>query len=89
MKYSTGGAASAMKCRIRKIKPACAEIIVNARKPLGLFYLQSNVGDGEKGYVGIDNSAGHAWTEEFIDLHQCKQWLLNPSMLASFMENAA
>ena len=73
-----------MKYRIRKIKPECAEIIINARKPLGLFYLP-----GDRVYVGIDNSTGHAWTEEFASLWQCKRWLLNPSMLAPSMEEAA
>ena len=72
-----------MKYRIKKIKPPCAEIIISARRPLGLFYLlDDNV------YVGIDNSAGHAWTEEFTNLRQCKKWLLNPSMPAPFIEEA-
>lgn len=38
--------------------------------PLGLFYLR----DGDT-VVGIDNSTGHAWVEEFKDLGTCKRWL--------------
>ena len=68
---------------IRKIKPLFAEVVINTRKPLGLYYVL----DGGV-YVGIDNSKGHAWTEEFTDLRQCKQWLRNPSMLAPSMESA-
>lgn len=38
--------------------------------PLGLFYLR----DGDT-VIGVDNSTGHAWTEEFQDLDTCKRWL--------------
>lgn len=39
-------------------------------EPLGLFYLQ----EGDK-FVGIDNSDGNAWTEEFPDKESCLRWL--------------
>lgn len=39
-------------------------------EPLGLFYLQ----EGDK-FVGIDNSTGDAWTEEFADKEGCLRWL--------------
>ena len=39
-------------------------------KPLGLFYLEE---DGK--FVGIDNSDGNAWTEEFWDKDSCLRWL--------------
>ena len=39
--------------------------------PTGKFYYQ----DGEL-WVGIDNSTGHAWTEEFDSVDQCKRWLM-------------
>ena len=61
---------------IRKIKPLFAEVIINTCKPLGLYYV---LNDGV--YVGIDNSTGHAWTEEFTDLSQCKRWLRNQSIV--------
>lgn len=73
-----------MNYKIKKIKPPCAEVIINARQPLGLYYLME-----EKTYIGIDNSTGHAWTEGFNSLEQCKKWLRNPSMLAPYMEEAA
>lgn len=38
--------------------------------PLGLFYLKEGVQ-----YIGIDNSSGNAWTEEFSDLAACLMWL--------------
>ena len=38
--------------------------------PLGLFYLK----EGAQ-YIGIDNSSGNAWTEEFSDLAACLMWL--------------
>ena len=38
--------------------------------PLGLFYAKE---DGV--YVGIDNSTGHAWTEEFKRRSKCLRWL--------------
>lgn len=38
--------------------------------PRGLFFLR----EGSK-VIGIDNSTGHAWTEEFDTVEQCKRWL--------------
>ncbi len=66
---------------IRRIKPCHAAVIIDARRPLGLFYVR------EGGtYIGIDNSTGHAWTEKFVSLRQCKSWLRNPSMEAPLLE---
>jgi hypothetical protein len=31
--------------------------------------------EGAKRYVGIDNRAGDAWTEDFKSLSTCKTWL--------------
>lgn len=69
---------------IRKISPLEAECIIAFRKPFGLFYLPDN-----SVYVGIDNSNGHAWTEEFSSLRECKRWLLDPSMEAPPLEEAS
>jgi hypothetical protein len=66
---------------IEKITPSHAECIIHSRKPLGLFYLLHN-----GVYIGIDNSTGDAWTEEFTTLRHCKKWLLNESMLAPSLE---
>ena len=44
-------------------------------KPLGLFYFI--VRDSEKlKFIGIDNSTGGAWTEEFKSFTKCRIWLL-------------
>ncbi|MBS6355418.1 hypothetical protein [Oscillibacter sp.] len=40
-------------------------------EPLGLFYQQEDGG----AWVGIDNSTGHAWTEEFETQAECLEWL--------------
>ena len=49
-----------------------ARIVAFAAKyePHGLFYLR----DSGK-VIGIDNSTGRAWTEEFDTVEQCKRWL--------------
>ena len=66
---------------IKKINPFFAEIVIKTRQPLGLFYVRQN-----GAYIGIDNSTGHAWVEEFSDLSSCKQWLRNPSMSVQISE---
>lgn len=60
---------------IKEITSEQASIVIDTREPLGLYYLLE---DG--GYIGIDNSTGDACTEEFPNLHQCKKWLINPSL---------
>ena len=60
---------------IKEIKSEQASVVIDTREPLGLFYLLDDAV-----YIGIDNSTGDAWTEEFPNLHQCKKWLLNPSL---------
>lgn len=44
--------------------------IIENRVPLGMF-----VHDEGTVVVGIDNSTGDAWTEEFPDLTECLMWL--------------
>lgn len=56
---------------IRRITRAEAYDIIVTREPRGLFYL-----DTGKTFVGIDNSTGYAWTEEFGTLPKCREWLL-------------
>lgn len=60
---------------IKKLKPVQARAVIETRRPLGLFYVYEN-----GVYIGIDNSMGHAWVEEFSSLRKCKAWLRNPSM---------
>ncbi len=45
--------------------------IIETRKPLGLFVEDTGVE-----IIGIDNSDGSAWTEEFPDRLECLSWLL-------------
>jgi len=45
--------------------------IIEDREPLGLFFLK----DGEV-YIGIDNSYGDAFVEEFDSLEACQKWLI-------------
>ena len=45
--------------------------IIETGKPLGLFVEDTGIE-----IVGIDNSGGDAWTEEFPDRLECLSWLL-------------
>lgn len=55
---------------IIKIGNIEASIIIKKRKTVGLFYtIENGV------YVGIDNTTGDAWTEDFKTLAACKKWL--------------
>lgn len=55
---------------IQQITQVEASEIIRTYEPIGQFYLL----DGDT-YVGIDNLTGHAWTEEFDTLEECKDWL--------------
>lgn len=66
---------------IKKLKPFHAQVVIDTGRPLGLFYVRDN-----GVYVGIDNSRGHVWVEEFTNLRQCKEWLRNPAMPAPSVE---
>lgn len=63
--------------KIVKISPETEREILNSineggdrYQPLGLFYLKE-----DDKFVGIDNSDGNAWTEEFPDEGSCLRWL--------------
>lgn len=64
---------------IIKVTREEASQIIETRKPLGLFYsidyIMSEFAQMKKVYVGIDNSTGDAWTEDFKSLSACKRWL--------------
>lgn len=47
-----------------------ATFVDDGYRPLGSFLMV----DGEK-IVGIDNTTGNAWTEEFDDRYSCERWL--------------
>ena len=66
-----------VNAEILKISYEQAGRIIDTRDPLGLFYVL------EAGaYIGIDNSNGQAWTEEFPNLRKCKRWLRYPNIEA-------
>lgn len=56
--------------KIKQITKEQAHKIIETRKPIGKFWLV----DGEK-FVGIDNTDGDAWTEDFTDVNECIAWL--------------
>lgn len=47
--------------------------IIETRKPLGLFLILEN-----ETWVGIDNSEGEAWVEEFKTKRTALHWLTDP-----------
>lgn len=57
---------------INLITEAEALKIIETRRPIGLFMAW----EGGKA-IGIDNSTGDAWTEEFPDAKACTNWLLD------------
>lgn len=44
--------------------------VIETRKPIGKFYRQEG-----NTFIGVDNTTGDAWTEEFNDLEACARWL--------------
>jgi len=61
---------------IEKVTPEALRQIIQTREPLGWFYAK----EGSRLYVGVDNSSGDAWTEDFRSLRKCKRWLRNPHL---------
>ena len=55
---------------IKIIKPEQADSIIETRKPYGRFIVLEN-----GWFVGIDNTAGEAWTEDFKHLKNCLAYL--------------
>lgn len=55
---------------IRKVSPEYAKQIVESREQRGLFWCF----DDEK-YIGIDNTTGEAYCEEFDDKNECFKYL--------------
>lgn len=54
-----------------------ANYIIENHKPLGAFYLKARKG----GYIGIDNSAGESFVEEFKDKETCIAWLSDTDLI--------
>ena len=59
-----------MKKTIKLISSELADQIIDEHQPEGLFYLQK----GEI-FIGIDNSTGDAWVEEFGSIAEVVSWL--------------
>lgn len=55
---------------IKEIDKKTASSIIENRIPLGLFWVKE-----DEVYVGIDNTTGDAWCEEFKDLESCYKYL--------------
>lgn len=55
----------------RRISPEEANRIIDTRNPIGRYLCLSEEGM----FVGIDNSDGNAWVEEFHDEATCLLWL--------------
>lgn len=58
------------KYKIREVSPDQALEIILTRQPTGRFFHLTSAG-----CVGIDNTTGDAWTEEFKSLKKCLRWL--------------
>ena len=59
---------------VHRVYPKEAVLIIEERKIKGKFYLKD-----AKGWVGIDNEDGDAWTEDFESLKECIDWLIGES----------
>lgn len=55
---------------IKKVTREEVSNIINTREPTGLFHIKEN-----GVYVGIDNTTGDAWMEEFYTEEECIAWL--------------
>jgi hypothetical protein len=55
---------------ITKLTKEQASEVIETRTPTGLFYTKEN-----GLFIGIDNSSGDAWTEEFKTKESCFKWL--------------
>jgi hypothetical protein len=55
---------------ITKLTKEQASEVIETRAPTGLFYTNDN-----GLFIGIDNSSGDAWTEEFKTKESCFKWL--------------
>ena len=62
--------ANSDEMEIKRISQAKADEITSSLEPLGLFYC---IKGGR--YIGIDNRTGVAYTDDFLTLDECKEWL--------------
>jgi len=64
------------KREVEKVTEEAMALIIETRQPRGWYYRKA----GRRCYVGVDNSTGDAWTEEFRSLRICKRWLVDISL---------
>lgn len=62
--------ANSDEMEIKRISQAKADEITSSLEPLGLFYY---IKGGR--YIGIDNRTRVAYTDDFLTLDECKEWL--------------
>ena len=60
---------------IREVSQLEANIIIADRRPYGKFWNEEMSITGQMAYIGIDNTTGDAWTEEFEDREKMLDWL--------------
>lgn len=60
-----------LQMEIKEVSQKEAHEIIYTRKPRGLFY---EIDGGI--HIGIDNSTGDAWVEEFRAKEECFKWLI-------------
>ena len=56
---------------VKEIGRHQAKQIIKVRHPVGKYWLSEENGK----FVGIDNSTGDAWTEDFDTKQECIDWL--------------
>ena len=61
---------------VTKINQSKANEIIETRKPLGAFYYE----EGRR-FIGIDNTSGESFVEEFKDKETCIAWLSDTSLI--------
>lgn len=60
---------------IEQVNSEKALSIINNREPKGLFYVIEKDSDNQDNFIGIDNTTGDAWVEQFKTLDDCNAWL--------------
>lgn len=65
-----------MEKTVLKISEEQANEIIEKREPIGGFYLEKN-----GAFIGLDNSTGDCFVEEFKDKETCIAWLEDTSLI--------
>lgn len=62
----------ASACQVDFVDPEIARNVIREREPIGLFMFWDRDADL---FIGVDNSEGDAWVEEFDSFKRCLEWL--------------